>query len=296
MNVNFELYKIFYFCAKNLSFSKTAKELFVTQSSISQSIKKLENKMDIKLFHRIGKKVSLSKEGEILFMHIEKAYNIIKSGEKNIYNLKSMDRGEIYIGASDTITKYYLMPTIKKFYKKYPNIKIKLANNSSPENVKLVKEKKVDFGIINVDPNNSYKGIKINKLWPSKNIFVYSNNHYYFDDTPITLSKLNEYTLMTFEKNSSSRKVFDRFIKENNLEFDFDLEFGTTSLIIEMALNGIGIAYVSKDAAQDLIQKKIFSQINISENIPAIDIALIINNEFPLSLASKKFIEFIKKA
>ena len=78
MNVNFELYKVFYFCAKNSNFSKAAKELFVTQSSVSQSIKKLENEMNIKLFYRTGKNISLSKEGEILFMHIEKAYNIIK--------------------------------------------------------------------------------------------------------------------------------------------------------------------------------------------------------------------------
>jgi DNA-binding transcriptional LysR family regulator len=294
MNVNFELYKVFYFCAKNSNFSKAAKELFVTQSSVSQSIKKLENEMNIKLFYRTGKNISLSKEGEILFMHIEKAYNIIKSGEKNIESIKSMNNGEIYIGASDTLTKYYLMPTIKKFYKKYPNIKIKLANNSSPENIKMVKDKKVDFGIININPHNKYQGITTDVLWTSKNIFVYSTNHYFFKDTPINLIKLNEYTLLTLEKNSSSRKVFDKFISNSNIKFDFDLEFGTTSLIIEMAIAGIGIAYVSKDAVEDLIKKKILSQINICENIPSINIGLVVNNEFPLSLASKKFIEFIK--
>ena len=296
MNVNFELYKIFYFCAKHSNFSKAAKDLFVTQSSISQSIKKLENEMNIKLFYRTGKNISLSKEGEILFMHIEKAYNIIKSGEKNIENIKSMDTGEIHIGASDTLTKYYLMPTIKKFYKRYPNIKIRLSNNSSPENVRMVKDKKVDFGIININPYNKYQNVTVNTLWTSKNIFVYSNNHYYFKDTPISLLKLKEYTLLTLEKDSSSRKVFDKFIQNEDINFDFDLEFGTTSLIIEMTIAGIGIAYVSKDAVEELIEKKILSQVKIRESIPNIDIGLVVNNEFPLSLASEKFIEFIKNS
>ena len=76
MNINFEFYKVFYHCAKNLNFSKAAEELFVTQSSVSQAIKKLEKQMNVKLFHRTGKNISLTKEGDLLFTYIEKAFNM----------------------------------------------------------------------------------------------------------------------------------------------------------------------------------------------------------------------------
>jgi len=294
MNINFEFYKVFYLCAKNLSFSKAAEELFVTQSSVSQTIKKLEGQMDVILFHRTGKSISLTKEGALLFTYIEKAFNIIKSGEQNIENMKALDKGEIHIGASDTLTKYYLMAGIKKFYSLYPKIKIHLTNRSSPENVKMVKNNSVDFSIININPDLNYKNVSIEKLWTSKNIFVYSPKAYTFDDKALTLRELNQYPLITLEENSTSRQVITAYLKDQNVNLNFDFEFGTTSLIIEMALAGIGVAYVSKDAVADLINKKMLQTINIVESIPAIDIGLVINKDFPLSLASRKFIDLIK--
>jgi DNA-binding transcriptional LysR family regulator len=294
MNINFEFYKVFYHCAKYLNFSKAADELFVTQSSVSQTIKKLEGQMDVELFHRTGKNISLTKEGDLLFTYIEKAFNIIKSGEQNIENMKTLDKGEIHIGASDTLTKYYLMAGIKEFYSLYPKIKIHLTNRSSPENVKLVKNNRVDFSIININHDLNYKNVSIEKLWTSKNIFVYSPKASTFDQKPMTLSELNQYPLITLEENSTSRQVIASYLKDKNVDLTFDFEFGTTSLIIEMALAGIGVAYVSKDAVEDLINKKMLQTINIVESIPSIDIGLVINKDFPLSLASHQFINLIK--
>jgi DNA-binding transcriptional LysR family regulator len=294
MNVNFEFYKVFYYCAKNLNFSKAAEELFVTQSSVSQTIKKLENQMDVILFHRTGKNISLTKEGDLLFAYIEKAFNIIKLGEQNIESMKSLDKGEIHIGASDTLTKYYLMTGIKKFYTRYPKIKIHLTNRSSPENVKMVHNNAVDFSIININPNLSYKNVMVEKLWTSKNIFVFSPKAYAFNQDSITLEKLNQYPLITLEESSTSMQVMKQYLSEQNIILDFDFEFGTTSLIIEMALAGIGVAYVSRDAVEDLINKKMLQTIGIVENIPSIDIGLVKNTDFPLGLASHKFINLIK--
>lgn len=294
MNINFEFYKVFYHCAKNLNFSKAAEELFVTQSSVSQTIKKLEKQMNVKLFHRTGKNISLTKEGDLLFTYIEKAFNIVKLGEQNIESMKSLDKGEIHIGASDTLTKYYLMTGIKKFYTKYPKIKIHLTNRSSPENVKMVQNNAVDFSIININPNLNYKNVTIEKLWTSKNIFVYAPKTYSFNQESITIKELNEYPLISLEENSTSMQVMKQYLNKKNIKLDFDFEFGTTSLIIEMALTGIGIAYVSKDAVEDLINKKMLQTINIVESIPSIDIGLVKNTDFPLSLASRKFIDLIK--
>lgn len=294
MNINFEFYKVFYHCAKNLNFSKAAEELFVTQSSVSQTIKKLEKQMNVKLFHRTGKNISLTKEGDLLFTYIEKAFNIVKLGEQNIESMKSLDKGEIHIGASDTLTKYYLMTGIKKFYTKYPKIKIHLTNRSSPENVKMVQNNAVDFSIININPNLNYKNVTIEKLWTSKNIFVYAPKTYSFNQESITLKELNEYPLISLEENSTSMQVMKQYLNKKNIKLDFDFEFGTTSLIIEMALTGIGIAYVSKDAVEDLINKKMLQTINIVESIPSIDIGLVKNTDFPLGLASYKFINLIK--
>ena len=85
MDINYELYKVFYHVAVTLSFSEASKQLFISQSAVSQSIKVLEKKLNQPLFIRSTKKVQLTPEGEILLKHIEPAMNLIKKGENHGY-------------------------------------------------------------------------------------------------------------------------------------------------------------------------------------------------------------------
>ena len=89
MDINFELYKVFYYVAKTLSFSEAATELFISQSAVSQSVKVLEKRLNQVLFIRSTKRVSLTKEGEMLFKHIEPAINLISRGENQLLNSTS---------------------------------------------------------------------------------------------------------------------------------------------------------------------------------------------------------------
>jgi DNA-binding transcriptional LysR family regulator len=88
MDVNFELYKIFYHTAKSGSFSSAAQKLYISQSAVSQAIKNLEEKMGAQLFLRKPRNVKLTDEGELLFKHIEQAYNFIKAGESKIFEMQ----------------------------------------------------------------------------------------------------------------------------------------------------------------------------------------------------------------
>ena len=109
MDINYELYKVFYYVADTLSFSEASKKLFISQSAVSQSIKTLEKKMNQTLFIRNTKKVQLTPEGEILLRHIEPAINLINRGESQLLEASSTG-GQIRIGASDTICRYFLVP------------------------------------------------------------------------------------------------------------------------------------------------------------------------------------------
>ena len=84
MDINYELYKVFYYVAKTLSFSEASKQLFISQSAVSQSVKALEKKLDQTLFIRSTKKVRLTPEGEILFRHVEPAMTLIQKGEAQL--------------------------------------------------------------------------------------------------------------------------------------------------------------------------------------------------------------------
>ena len=92
MDINLELYKVFYYVATTLSFSEASRQLFISQSAVSQSIKVLEKKLNQPLFIRSTKKVQLTPEGEILLRHIEPAMNLIKRGEMQILETGSLGR------------------------------------------------------------------------------------------------------------------------------------------------------------------------------------------------------------
>ena len=127
MDINYELYKVFYYVATTLSFSEASKKLFISQSAVSQSVKALEKKLDQPLFIRSTKKVQLTPEGEILLRHVEPAMNLIKRGEAQIAD-SIAGGGQIRIGASDTICRYFLVPYLKRFHREFPNVHIKVTN------------------------------------------------------------------------------------------------------------------------------------------------------------------------
>ena len=119
MDINYELYKVFYYVGSSLSFSDASKKLFISQSAVSQSIKTLERKLGQPLFIRSTKKVQLTPAGALLLKHVEPAMNLISRGESQLLESGSLGLGQLHIGASDTSCRYFLVPYLNKFHKLY---------------------------------------------------------------------------------------------------------------------------------------------------------------------------------
>ena len=113
MDINYELYKVFYHVASSLSFSEASKKLFISQSAVSQSIKTLERKLGQPLFIRSTKKVLLAPAGVLLLKYIEPAIHLIERGEQQLMDC-TLGLGQLHIGASDTICRYFLVPYLKQ--------------------------------------------------------------------------------------------------------------------------------------------------------------------------------------
>ena len=121
---NLELYKTFYYVAKAGSITAAAQQLSLTQPAVSQSMKQLEAQLNVSLFQRTAKGIRLTKEGEILFPYAESCCESIRQGEQKLKELMNLDLGEIRIGASDMTLKYYLLPFLEQFHRRYPKIKV----------------------------------------------------------------------------------------------------------------------------------------------------------------------------
>ncbi len=147
-SINFEHYKVFYHVATKLSFSQAAHRLYLSQSAVSQTIRLLEEQLGVPLFIRTTKQVRLTQSGQLLFHHIEQAYHLIEMGERTLADLHGLQRGELRLGASDTICRYYLIAFLTQYKQLYPSIKITLVNRPSPICVDLLKKGVLDMAIV----------------------------------------------------------------------------------------------------------------------------------------------------
>src|SRR5258708_2004493 len=140
MKANLEWYRVFYHTARSGSFSKAAELLYITQPAISYAIKQLESTLGGKLFFRSSKGVTLTAEGEVLYQFIEQAFGFLTKAEQQIAEMHQLLRGEIRIGAGDTLCKHYLLPYLEAFNSSHPDIKIQVTNRTSRETVQLLKD------------------------------------------------------------------------------------------------------------------------------------------------------------
>lgn len=293
MNINFELYKVFYYAAKHLNYSNAAKELFVSQSSISQSIKSLEVQIGSKLFYRAGKGVHLTEEGKLLYRYIEKAFNLIKSGEKNIESLNSLETGTVRIGASDTICKYFLFDALKEFHVLYPKVNITINNRPSKISLDMVNKGLMDVGIVNINPLVKSSGYKIIKFTSFNSVFIASEERFgHLKDQVLSLKELADLPLISLEKDSTTRRILDHFLEARHLGIHPEFEFGSMDLILEMTKLNVGVGFVAEPAADSILKDGIF-KIQLKETLPSIDIGIVYNSSVPQTIATRTFIELL---
>ena len=140
--VNLELYKVFYTVAKCGSLTKAAEELYISQPAVSQAIKQLETQLGGQLFNRTHKGMELSdKGGKQIFEIVEKALDLFEQAEHKYTALKDTAAGVIKICVSDTVSSNILLPVIKEYHERFPEVKISLQNCTSSETIELLKNK-----------------------------------------------------------------------------------------------------------------------------------------------------------
>jgi len=291
LNINFESYKVFYHVAKTLSFSDASHKLFISQSAVSQSIKQLEEKLDIKLFFRHTKVVKLTVEGEMLFRNIEQAYNLIQAGEKRIRELHSLSVGEVRIGASDTICKYYLLPYFRLFHKAYPKIKITVINRPSPICMELLRKGSVDVSIVNLPLIWDHIGFEMQVLKEIQDVFIAGKAYCELENKQVSFRELEAYPVLLLEKNSTTRDYFDELMARYQVSILPEFELGSMDLLVELSKIGLGISFVTEDAITSAIASKEIFKLNTLEAIPKRRIGVLTKKGIVAPVAAQKFIE-----
>ncbi len=283
-----ELYRVFYFTARAGSISRAAEELYITQPAISYAIKQLEQKLGGPLFFRTSKGVKLTAEGSVLYKYMEQAYNYITAAENKIAEMHNLRSGEIRIGASDTLCKHYLLPHLEDFHSAYPDITIHVTNRTTPETVKLLKEGKIDFGIVSLPVEDSR--LVVRETLSIQDCFVAGKRYAELADTSVSLKRLMEYPLILLERGSNTRNYLDDYARKHGFTLSPEIELGSIDLLVQFAKSGLGVACVIKNFVTDELREEAIFEVRVNEPIPPRSIGVITNKDVPLSAAARHFL------
>lgn len=291
MDINYELYKVFYYVASSLSFSEASKQLYISQSAVSQSIKTLEKKLEQPLFIRSTKKVQLTPAGKLLLKHIEPAMNLIQRGESQLLDTGTLGLGQLHIGASDTICRYFLVPYLKLFHQRFPSVPIKVTNATSLNCVELLEQGKVDLIITNF-PNSGLNQSYIQKtVCNFQDVFIANPAYFDLKQQEIPFEQLRQYPIIMLERKSTTSEFLHNLFLQHQLELMPEIELSSNDLLIDLARIGLGIAFVpdfclSKDSKDLYIVKT-------KETLPSRQLIAAINPTLPVAQSTEEFLKLL---
>ena len=291
MDINYELYKVFFHVATTLSFSEASKQLFISQSAVSQAIKALEKKLDQTLFIRSTKRVQLTPEGEILLRHIEPAMNLIKRGESQLVDSASSG-GQIRIGASDTICRYFLVPYLERLHKDFPNAHIKVTNGTSLKCVELLEAGQVDLIVINYPNSNLSNLYSLKKIAKFQDVFVANNTFSELKNHKISFKELLEYPILMLERQSTTSEFLHNMFQQHQLDLVPEIELSSNDLLLDLAKIGLGIAFLPDYCVQDKENELFF--VETDEKLPYRELAVVHNERIPISKVAQEFLNYFE--
>lgn len=287
MDINLELYKVFYYVATTLSFSQASRQLFISQSAVSQAIKTLEKKLGHTLFIRSTKKVILTAEGELLLQHVKPALEMLGEGEALLSD-ENLLTGHLRIGASDTICRYFLISYLQKFHQDHPDVRIKITNSTSIGCVELLENRQVDLIVCNYPNSRLTADYQQKVLCHFHDVFVANPEAFSLDSTPLNLKQLSDYPIMMLSAHSTTSEYLNQVFSARGVNLSPEIELNSNDLLLDLARIGLGIACVP----DYMVSNTSLICVPLEEALPPRQIVLVTQTGLPLSEAARTFINY----
>ena len=285
--------QVFLSVAENLSFSKAAEDLFISQPAVTKHIKALEQSLDTNLFERKGNRIYLTKAGELTYIHLKEIEQKYSDLEFELGRLNDAFRGKLRIGASSTIAQYVIPKAIAAFHKRYPQIELHLLNGNSFKMEQLLQNNQIDLAL--VENFACHSGIKYRDFLEDEIVAVASKGSIYAKRKQIIPTDLKKIPLAVREKGSGTLEVIQKALMEHDIvleRLERIIHLGSTESIKNFLSDFEGIAF--------LPDKSIEKEISLNELVKIQIKGLQINRQFRIALrqghetkSCQTFIHFI---
>ncbi|WP_257351517.1 LysR family transcriptional regulator [Pseudalkalibacillus decolorationis] len=286
-----ELRQLEYFMVicEELHFSRAAEKIMVSQPNLSQQIKLLERELGVPLFNRIGKRITITEAGNLLYEQSTHIFSHLKQAQESISELKQIKGGSLTIGILPGDADLMFNSLLLDFHSTYPNVSLSLV-----ETIKVAEqviEGDIDIGIT-TSPNPDERIVRI-PLFHEEFSLAVAKNTPLVNKMTIPLKSLQEMKTVMFPPDHQCRKLIDEHCQELGFRINPKIETTTLSSLITMIEKGIGVSVLPRLLLENLPNENI-QTIKITNPTPSQEICLIYRTDKYLGFAARTFITAIQ--
>lgn len=238
------------------SFTLAAKEMFLSQSAVSHSMKALETDVGCRLFDRVGKKVLLTQAGEALLHHTEKILQEMAAARAGLEQLGKWGVGRLRIGASPTACQYILPAVLREFKESFPKCRIAIEPGDTLEAIESVRENRIDLAIT-LEPRNEDQ-FEFHPLFTDELTFIVGAMHPWARDGHVVRSDIPKQSYVLYNKKSYTFRMVRDYFNQEDMVLNTVIELGSMEAIKELVKLGLGVSILSPWIAQkELLEKSL---------------------------------------
>ena len=260
MAVKLELYRVFKEVAETGNISLAAKNLYISQSAVSQSIKQLETALQARLFARSPRGVSLTWEGQMLYQYVRSALGLLATGEDKLSQAQQLLLGTLTIGASDTVTSCFLTPYLEAFHRPHPGIRLHTWS-----------------------------------CFATHSVFVAGSGYDCDFDHVYTRQEIAEFPLILLERKASSRVFLEQYFLQSGITLTPEIELSSRSLLVSLARIGLGVAGVTLEFVQKALDSGDIRLLKTDFSIPARSVDMCTLRDVTPTAAASAFMEMVRQ-
>jgi DNA-binding transcriptional LysR family regulator len=286
--ININQLRAFYCVAKNMSFTKAAKELFITQPAVTAQVKHFEDWCELKLFKKKGRGICLTDEGEMLYRQASQIFEYEVQIEQTIDDYRQLKKGVLRIGSTRTYARYLMPLIMRQFHKKFSKIQIYLDEGSSMDLSRSLLELKNEIAIISKvrdEPDIVYILFSEEEVLP-----ILNPDHRLAKNRYLTMAQLAKEPIVMRENGSGTRKLVDDLFEQHGLKPNILMETANTEFIKQLVARGDGISFLVREAVSENLQNKILATVPLQYGNRHLDVNFAYLKNQPLSLPAQAFL------
>ena len=289
MYIAYDYYRIFYYVAKYGNITQAARILLNNQPNLTRAVKTLESELGCPLFIRSNRGMKLTPEGERLLRHIRIAIENIEAGEAEIIESRNLERGSVFVAASEVALHCVLLPVLKKYRSLYPKIKLKISNHSTPQAIDAIKNGFADIAVVTTPtlPAAMLDEITVRKF---REVAVCSSAFSELWGRKVSFEELLSYPLISLGTQTKSYELYSEFFAGEGLRYQPETEAATADQIVPMVKADLGIGFVPEEFLEGI---EGVSVIETENPLPEREIRVVKRREQPLGIAAKEMEKLI---